>query len=106
MRFKAKPPWPCVECGHLMLAYDSYMKQTVKRHRQHQARNLCRQCHWRRFHPATRTLRPRSHVLEDWRWIDHDPYVSGKERIRQAAPRLGMSFAALEKALERAGVKA
>lgn len=82
-----------------------------RRYLTHGAKDMCVRCysHVRYYDerrpPNPRQQRPRAHVLEDWEWLDHDPFVSGTERIRQAAPRLGMTVRALQKALERAGVK-
>jgi len=47
-------------------------------------------------------------VLTDWHWLHEtgqlDPEDSQAHRVRLAAPRMGMSTAALGKALERAGI--
>ena len=76
----------------------------VRCHREgrHQGRGLCNPCYKtlhrdggledypRMFHAA-------DEVLDDWVFLRDQGYT-----IRNAAPRMGMTFAALEKALERA----
>lgn len=47
---------------------------------------------------------PADMVVEEWQRADLDPTLSKAARIRLMAPRLGMTEAALGKALERAGI--
>lgn len=110
----ARQPWPCSKCHRLMVSKRTYYGHPRGREFQvAYSRELCVSCGCRneeyraaRRKPDAAQQRPLTHVLEDWNWLDHDPTVSGAERIRQAAPRLGMKPKALEKALERAGVRA
>lgn len=73
---------------------------------------MCRTCWRNQGAPSTRQGRgiPAELVLEDWRWLHESGELntgdSFTRRIAQAAPRIGMSVAALEKALTRAGITA
>jgi hypothetical protein len=110
MTTRRKDPWPCRECGALMLGCSAHAQQPKpRRYKRHEAHGLCTACHKRASNPkppGARVMHKRADVLEDWHWIDHDPTVSKMARVRTAAPRLGMSPAALLKALQRAGVAA
>lgn len=52
---------------------------------------------------------PRELVLADWNWLHETGELRATDplawRIREAAPRMGMTDEALGKALERAGVR-
>ena len=77
----------------------------------HQGRGLCSRCYSRARAAGTledypATVYTRAEVLDEWQAAGLDRTLSRAERCRRLAPRLGMSFAALERALDRAQVAA
>ena len=68
----------------------------------HRGRGLCRGCHARRRRDGTLADAPRAtmsadEVLEEWVMLRGEGHT-----VAQAAERLGMTYGALEKALDRA----
>lgn len=75
----------------------------------HKGRGLCPTCYDRARRTDTlldfeRTTVPLDMVLEEWERMDHEGR-SRQDVCRQLAPRLGMTWWALEKALDRASVR-
>lgn len=104
---------PCKTCQHPTLSSRQWRKQPTPRVAREWVASTgqCRTCYRRASNPNPRPGGgvPREVVLEDWSWLHetgelsrHDPLTV---RVRQAAPRMGMSPAALERALARAGVR-
>lgn len=108
----------CHNCGDKLITRHGWDNMTIpQRHAlredgwQRKGQNgecdRCRQARTRRHHAASRerTWRTNAEALEDWEFlVDHTR--SMRANIRLIAPRIGMSVKALEKALDRAGVRA
>lgn len=109
---KRTPITPCPKCGHPTAGYRVWKELPKPRTARARRGGMCRTC-WRNqgttSEPRGRGV-PRELVLEDWRWLHESGELntgdSFTSRIAQAAPRIGMSVAALEKALARAGITA
>lgn len=88
----------CLDCGRAMRTWRS----KPDGRRRSVGRGLCETCHQRHRNHGTlsdfeRRTRPADEVLEDWDFLRHQGYS-----IRDAAERMGMTHAALDKALYRA----
>lgn len=91
----------CAECGRPVRRGHS-RKDEVPGTLRMIGRGLCCACYRRAQREGTlddyeRTFRPREEMLEDWELLRSDGYT-----VANAAPRMGMTCAALEKALRRA----
>lgn len=104
----------CTECGATMVPKRRWnaMRPTERAclraagHQRTGGRGKCDRCYSRcRYRDAREgqvlKIVPRRDVLEDWQQLA-DRSLSRAQNIRQLAPRMGMSEAALEKALDRA----
>jgi hypothetical protein len=74
-------------------------------HRRHAARGLCDSCYRKRIGRGTlidveRNTVPRDMVRDEWE-RSYNPEVSINENVRRLAPRMGMSFDALDMAVRR-----
>jgi len=77
----------------------------------HSGRGLCTNHYWQAARAGTLDqypgkIRPSTNVAEDWATISlsQNKLESRAYRIREAAPRMGMTEHALEKALDRLGI--
>ena len=93
-------PKPCLGCQREMFPWRKrYPRDGVLRH---DARGLCTQCYRAKhkaggldeFPPVTRG---NAEVIEEWEWLRDAGYTR-----EQAAMRMGMTFAALDRAIYRA----
>lgn len=90
----------CTECDIPMMSTSAWRAGVQPDgHAVHAGHGLCRKHYWRWQSGSieTKTLRSRDEVLEDYLMIRDDV-----ANIRQAADRMGMTFAALDRALYRA----
>lgn len=107
---------PCVRCGRPTIRVHSTYYTLEHLHaglHLHYGRGLCGACWGAARRDGTlrdyeRVTRPIADVIEDWRWIESDlpADASFTRRIRLGAKRLGMTYAALGRALYRAGITA
>lgn len=83
---------PCAECG-----------TPRGRDGARRVRGLCLLCHERALRGGTldRVYRAAGDVLEDLAWIGFDERQPVRPQLREFAPRLGVTLAALERAYYR-----
>lgn len=100
----------CVECDTEMVARRAYDRLSVEERARlrvqgrhvHRGFSLCTRCYGRsRWRDGVRRNNRRDDVLADWRLLA-DASKSQYRNVVELAPRIGMSPAALEKALCRA----
>lgn len=106
---------PCLDCGIDLIPDNRWKRFTDAEkadHRRrgyyrHKGRGLCGTCHkahWARGELVDyeRSGRPVLELIEDFQHLDLDRSLSMRRRIQLAAPRLGMTPGALERAFYRA----
>jgi hypothetical protein len=114
-------PAACLDCGRTLVTSGVWARASrdlraawvADGRSQHRGRGMCARCRERRRVAGTLDERPpvarrarRRMVLEEWEHLggDSNAWPSRAAAVRALAPRLGMSGAALYRALNRAGV--
>lgn len=105
----------CQPCGRLMVRATDWRTATAEERAEqrkagrdsHQGRGLCSRCYRDAHRAGTVIDFPRStqdavDVLEEYEAMEHRAHQSQASRCRELAPRLGMTWQAVEKAVLRA----
>lgn len=97
------PEQHCQECGHLVAHRRTLARFPALREKGWvvlAGQGLCSTCYRRAWEKGTleRINRTADDVLDEWVWLRDDGYAD----VRIAAKRMGMTYAALDKALWRA----
>lgn len=120
---ETETPRRCLDCERLLILEATWRAMTpvevaTAKHTgraKHCARGLCNGCYVRHKAHGTldnyaRSTTPAEVALAEWEWLHEAGELRRSDvladRIRQAAPRIGMSPEALEAALQRAARRA
>lgn len=108
---------PCRSCGCKLVTTGTWRAADSDQRaiwnaaglREHKGRGLCSRCYYRHRQDGTladfeRTTMPEDMVVAEWHRLD-DGDGSRAQRVQRLAPRLGMKPDALERALDRAGIR-
>lgn len=99
---------PCPKCGHPTCGDTAWRKLPKPRAARQRRNGMCSRCARREGNPSPATV-PGAEAVSEWNWLhsvgELSELDSMAKRIRLAAPRIGMTVGALEKALQRAGIR-